>query len=153
MESAMNESHSEDNDELQQQLPARRSAPRGRFANSRRAKHKQQGMTLIEIMIVMVIMALVAAGAGFAIVPQLQKAKIKSTQQDAKAIAAAAEMYLAENKDCPSVQKLIEHKILNKKNHTKDAWDNEFTIECDEDGAVVKSGGPDGQMGNDDDIE
>ena len=46
-------------------------------------------MTLIEIMIVMVIMALVAAGAGFAIVPQLQKAKIKSTQQDGKAIASA----------------------------------------------------------------
>ncbi|HEX4353635.1 MAG TPA: prepilin-type N-terminal cleavage/methylation domain-containing protein [Polyangiales bacterium] len=120
---------------------------------ARRARKRRQGMTLIEIMIVMVIMALVAAGAGFAIVPQLQKAKIKSTQQDAKSIAAAAEMYMAENKDCPTVQKLLDSKILNKKNHTKDAWDNEFTIECDDDGAVVKSGGPDGQIGNDDDIE
>jgi general secretion pathway protein G len=119
----------------------------------RHSRKRQRGMTLIEIMIVMVIMALVAAGAGFAIVPQLTKAKIKSTQQDAKAIAAAAEMYLAENKDCPSVQKLIDSKILNKKNHTKDAWSNEFSIDCDEDGAVVKSAGPDGQMGNDDDIE
>ena len=140
----MNESHTEHNTSPRQQPSRRRRARRARG---------QQGMTLIEIMIVMVIMALVAAGAGFAIVPQLQKAKIKSTQQDAKAIAAAAEMYLAENKDCPSVQKLIEAKILNKKNHTKDAWDNEFTIECDSDGALVKSGGPDGQMGNDDDIE
>lgn len=118
-----------------------------------RKRYAQAGMTLIEIMIVMVIMALIAAGAGFAIVPQLQKAKIKSTQQDAKAIGAAAEMYLAENKDCPTVQKLIDQKILNKKNHTKDAWDNDFTIECDDDGPVVRSGGPDGQMGNDDDIE
>jgi general secretion pathway protein G len=118
-----------------------------------RKRYAQAGMTLIEIMIVMVIMALIAAGAGFAIVPQLQKAKIKSTQQDAKAIGAAAEMYMAENKDCPTVQKLIDSKILNKKNHTKDAWDNEFTIECDDDGPVVRSGGPDGQTGNDDDIE
>ena len=118
-----------------------------------RRRKRQHGMTLIEIMIVMVIMALVAAGAGFAIVPQLQKAKIKSTQQDSKAIASAAEMYMAENKDCPTVQKLLDEKILNKKNHTKDAWDNDFTIECDEDGAVVKSGGPDGQIGTEDDIE
>lgn len=124
--------------------------PRNRRARKRRA---QSGMTLIEIMIVMVIMALIAAGAGFAIVPQLTKAKVKSTQQDAKAIAAAAEMYLAENTGCPNVDKLVEAKILNKKNHTKDAWDNDFTIECDEDGPVVRSAGPDGQMGNDDDIE
>jgi general secretion pathway protein G len=110
-------------------------------------------MTLIEIMIVMVIMALIAAGAGFAIVPALGKAKIKSTQQDAKAIGAAAELYMAENKDCPTVQKLIDSRILNKKNHTKDAWDNEFNISCEDDGPVVRSSGPDGQMGNDDDIE
>jgi general secretion pathway protein G len=145
MENGMNDSHIEHTRSQAQEQ--RRRNPR------RRARKRQAGMTLIEIMIVMVIMALVAAGAGFAIVPQLQKAKVKSTQQDAKAIASAAEMYLAENKDCPSVPKLLEAKILNKKNHTKDAWDNEFAITCDEDGAVVKSAGPDGQMGNDDDIE
>ena len=132
--------------------PTRPIIPRKKQRRVRK-RYAQAGMTLIEIMIVMVIMALIAAGAGFAIVPQLQKAKVKSTQQDAKAIGAAAEMYLAENKDCPTVQKLIDQKILNKKNHTKDAWDNDFTIECDDDGPVVRSGGPDGQMGNDDDIE
>ena len=46
-------------------------------------------MTLIEIMVVMVIMALVATAAGFAILPQLQKAKIKQTSSDAKAMASA----------------------------------------------------------------
>ena len=142
LESSMSES--------QAHVALRIDDPRKRAARKRRA---QSGMTLIEIMIVMVIMALIAAGAGFAIVPQLTKAKVKSTQQDAKAIAAAAEMYMAENTGCPNVDKLVGAKILNKKNHTKDAWDNEFTIECDEDGPVVRSAGPDGQMGNDDDIE
>jgi general secretion pathway protein G len=134
------------------QLPVFELTPRKIRKRNRRAR-AQAGMTLIEIMIVMVIMALIAAGAGFAIVPQLTKAKIKSTQQDAKAISAAAEMYMAEEKGCPNVDKLVEMKILNKKNHTKDAWDNDFAIECDEDGPVVRSAGPDGQMGNDDDIE
>ena len=110
-------------------------------------------MTLIEIMIVMVIMALVAGGAAFAILPRLKEAKVKQTQQDAKKVASAAEMYLAENDDCPTVDKLVEEKILSAKSHVKDAWDNDFTIECDEDGATVKSAGPDKQMGSEDDIE
>jgi general secretion pathway protein G len=122
-------------------------------SSARKKRIAQAGMTLIEIMIVMVIMALIAAGAGFAIVPQLTKAKIKTTQSDAKAIAQASIMYMTENKDCPTVQKLVDQKILDRKQRTKDAWDNEYAIECDEDGPVVRSAGPDGQMGNDDDIE
>lgn len=110
-------------------------------------------MTLIEIMIVMVIMALVAGGAAFAILPRLKEAKVKQTQQDAKKVASAAEMYLSEHDDCPTVDKLVEEKILSAKSHTKDAWDNAYTIECDEDGATVKSAGPDKQMGSEDDIE
>jgi general secretion pathway protein G len=150
LESSMTESQAHAASTLNRHPSLKRPGDRRRTLRKRRA---QSGMTLIEIMIVMVIMALIAAGAGFAIVPQLTKAKIKSTQQDAKAIGAAAEMYIAENAGCPSVDKLVQAKILNKKNHTRDAWDNEFTIECDEDGPVVRSAGPDGQMGNDDDIE
>lgn len=124
--------------------------------NSRRfaqRKRRKQGMTLIEIMIVMVIMALVAGGAAFAVMPRLRKAKIDQTRQDAKKVASAAEMYMSEHDDCPSVDKLVEEKILSKKSRVTDAWDNAYTIECDEDGAIVKSAGPDEQMGSEDDIE
>jgi general secretion pathway protein G len=119
----------------------------------RRRQLRMEGMTLIEIMIVMVIMALVAGGAAFAILPRLKEAKVKQTQQDAKKVASAAEMYLSEHDDCPTVDKLVEEKILSAKSHTKDAWDNDYVIECDEDGATVKSSGPDKQMGSADDIE
>ncbi|HEX2675303.1 MAG TPA: prepilin-type N-terminal cleavage/methylation domain-containing protein, partial [Polyangiales bacterium] len=91
-----------------------------------RRRRAQQGMTLIEIMIVMVIMALVAGGAAFAILPRLKEAKVKQTQQDSKKIASAAEMYLSEHDDCPTVDKLVQLKILSKKSHTKDAWDNDY---------------------------
>jgi general secretion pathway protein G len=124
-----------------------------RARRARRHRLRKQGMTLIEIMIVMVIMALVAGGAAFAILPRLKDAKIKQTQQDAKKIASAAELYLSESDDCPTVDKLVEQKILSSKSNTKDAWDNDYAIECDEDGATVRSGGPDKQMGTEDDIE
>jgi len=122
--------------------------------NRRRQRHRRvEGMTLIEIMVVMVIMALVATAAGFAIIPQITKAKIKSTSGDAKAVASAVELYRSENDGCPTIQDLITDKILDKKTNTKDAWDNDFAIECDEDGATVRSAGPDEQMGTEDDIQ
>jgi len=125
-----------------------------RRARLRRTRQKAQaGMTLIEIMIVMVIMALVATAAGFAIIPQLNKAKVKQTSTDAKAIASAAEMYMAEHDECPTTEQLVQDKILAKDKNTKDAWGNDFSIDCDEDGATVKSAGPDEQMGSEDDIE
>lgn len=104
-------------------------------------------------MIVMVIMALIAAGAGFMILPNLQKAKVRQTGTDAKTIASAAEMYMAENNECPTVQALVEQKIISDRLATKDAWDNDFLIECDEDGPIVRSAGPDGEFGTEDDIE
>ena len=110
-------------------------------------------MTLIEIMVVMVIMALVATAAGFAILPQLKKAKIKQTSADAKAVASAAELFVAEHQNCPSMNDLVGEKILDKNRNTKDAWGNDFSIECDEDGVTVRSAGPDGRIGSEDDIQ
>ena len=119
-----------------------------------RARNKsREAMTLIEVMVVMVIMALVATAAGFAIVPQINKARVKQTSADAKAVASAAELYLTESDECPDVEKLVSEKILDKNKNTKDAWGNEFTIECNEDGATVKSNGPDEQAGTEDDIQ
>jgi general secretion pathway protein G len=124
-----------------------------RKQRARVRKRNLEAMTLIEVMVVMVIMALVATAAGFAIVPQITKARVKQTSADAKAVASAAELFLTENDDCPDVEKLVSEKILDKKKNTKDAWGNDFTIECDEDGATVKSAGPDEQMGTEDDIQ
>ncbi len=110
-------------------------------------------MTLIEIMVVMVIMALVATAAGFAILPALRRAKVKQTSGDAKAVASAAELYLSEHDNCPTVQDLVSEKILDKNKNTQDAWSHDFSIECDQDGVTVRSAGPDGQMGTEDDVQ
>ena len=128
----------------------------GRTARRRkrqRQHRRQQGMTLVEIMIVMAIIALIAGAAGFALIPQFTKAKVKQTSADAKTIASAAEMYMSEQDGCPSVEQLVSSKTLKQTASTKDAWGNEFAIECNEDGAVVRSGGPDEQMGTEDDIQ
>jgi general secretion pathway protein G len=132
---------------------SKRRAHTQRLARRRRQRRRREGMTLIEIMVVMVIMALVATAAGFAIIPQITKARIKQTSADAKAVASGVELYMAEHDDCPNIDQLLSEKILAKNKNTKDAWGNDFTIECDEDGAIVRSAGPDEQMGSEDDIQ
>lgn len=119
-----------------------------------RARKRREGMTLVEIMIVVIIMALIATAVGVAVVPRLNKARVDQTTSDVRAVLSAATMWVAENPggECPSVQKLVDDGQLNKSSRLKDAWENEFKIECEGEEPTVISGGPDGQMGNDDDI-
>lgn len=123
-------------------------------ARRTRARLAQQGMTLIEIMIVVVIMALIATGVGVAVIPQLEKAKIQETQAAVQAVRSAVTIYRATNNaDCATIDQLIEDKVLDKTKATTDAWDRDFRIECDGTEINVTSAGPDGQFDTEDDIK
>jgi general secretion pathway protein G len=109
-------------------------------------------MTLIEIMIVVLIMALIATGVSFAVLPRLKKAKINTTKSRLATVRGAVEMYLAENDDCPTIEVLVSERYISKK--PEDAWGRPFIIECEEGGEEVRviSIGPDGAQGTEDDI-
>ncbi|QQR89517.1 MAG: type II secretion system protein GspG [Myxococcales bacterium] len=121
--------------------------------NQRQHQSSLEGMTLVEIMVVMAIIALVAAGVGFALIPQFNKAKIKQTTADVQTVRSAAIIWLSDNTGCPSVGELIENKFLDQGARTQDAWGNDFRIECTSDDIEVSSGGPDGEFGTEDDIK
>ncbi len=120
---------------------------------SRRARLRREGMTLIEIMIVVVIMAMIATAVAVALMPQLEKARINATRTDAQTIRSAVQLYQLDHHDCPTADKMVEAQILDSGKKTTDAWDNEFQINCDGGNIVVISGGPDGQVGTDDDVQ
>ena len=115
---------------------------------------RRQGMTLIEIMIVVVIMALVATGVGIAVIPQLQKAKIRQAESAVATVRSAVQLYMATNNsnDCPTMDQLLEDKSIDKATATKDSWDHDFKIECDGTDVTVASAGPDGEFETEDDI-
>ena len=119
----------------------------------RLARRAVEGMTLVEIMVVVIIMALIATAVGVAVLPALTNAKKKTAKSDASTISAAATMWIAENSgECPTVATLREDGQLDRSKNEKDPWDADYVIECDGDSITVKSGGPDKQMGTDDDI-
>jgi general secretion pathway protein G len=118
----------------------------GRGAARRAA---ERGMTLIEIMIVVIIMAMIATGVAVAVMPQLEKSRIKTARSDVAAIRTAVQLYLADNPSgCPTVEDLKQSRLLDQAKRTTDPWDQEFVIKCQSgDDPEVYSIGPDKQEG------
>ncbi len=126
-----------------------------RLATLRAARklQSQRGMTLIEIMIVVVIMALVATGVSIAVIPQLNKARIKQAESAVETVRTAVQLYVATNNaNCATMDQLIEDKAIDKSKATTDPWDRAYRIECDGTEITVISAGPDGEFDTDDDI-
>lgn len=115
----------------------------------------QRGMTLIEIMIVVAIIAMVAGGVAVVAMPKMKEAQIKSAETGARVIRnAVSQWQLAENEygTCPTVSQLIEDKQLDAGQNTVDPWGEDYTITCADDEVVVASMGPDKKKGSKDDI-
>ena len=136
-------------------MEARTDMDTARMARRARARRRREGMTLVEIMIVVIIMALIATAVGVAVLPQLQRARVNQTRADAQEVRSAVLLYLGQEagEDCPTMDELVEAGVLDHSRRTQDAWDNAFVVECDGDDIVVRSSGPDGQPGTEDDIQ
>ncbi len=121
--------------------------------NLRRAASR--GMTLIEIMIVVSIIAMVAAGVAVVAIPKMKEAQIKAAETGARTIRnAVSQWQLAENEysECPNVSQLVQDKQLDAGQTTVDPWGEEYEISCADDEVVVASKGPDKKKGSKDDI-
>jgi general secretion pathway protein G len=113
----------------------------------------QGGFTLIEIMIVITIFAMMAGGVAVALLPQLEKAKIKTTKTDAQALRSAVMLYVADNpRNCPTVEDLVSERYLDGSRRTTDAWETPYHISCEDGDISVFSAGPDLEFSTEDDI-
>ncbi len=127
-----------------------------------RAAHPQAGMTLIEIMIVLAIIALVMGLlVGPAVINSLQKAKIDAARAMTKQIEGAyAKWAMDAEKDCPdSIDDLKQALGKKKVDQVKDPYGHEYVLKCGDqapeecEGFCVLSMGKDGKEGTADDIK
>lgn len=112
----------------------------------------RRGVTLVEVLIVVAIMAVISAGAALLVIPELNKAKVKSAVTGAQTIRQAIDSYRIDDPNsCPQMKDLIDDKKIDPKK-TDDPWGKQYKVLCDEDDIHVISFGPDGQEGGKDDI-
>ncbi len=118
-----------------------------------RSQHLR-GVTLIEVMIVVVILGMIAGGVAVAVFPKLKKAQIDTTTTSARALRSVAETWRSEHASdqCPTPQVLMNDHAIDSASKITDAWDDPFTIICQEDETIVTSPGPDKKDNTKDDI-
>lgn len=130
-----------------------KSVMRHRAARAHR-RARSRGVTLVEVLIVVAIMALIAGGVGFLILPRFRDAQKDQALQNARRIRGVAITFVAlKPGDCPTIESLIAEKQLDGSQNTKDPWGGDYTITCEGvDEIIVSSPGPDQTEGNEDDI-
>ncbi|MFO0678762.1 MAG: prepilin-type N-terminal cleavage/methylation domain-containing protein [Polyangiaceae bacterium] len=119
------------------------------------SRASSRGVSLVEVMIVVVIMGLIAGGVAAVAIPRLAEARIKTTQTNALELRKAAMTWHADHTDsCPTPQVLVKDKAIDATSKITDAWEMPYEIVCDEqaDEITVVSPGPDKKKGTQDDI-
>ncbi|MDX2051247.1 MAG: type II secretion system protein GspG [Polyangiaceae bacterium] len=111
-----------------------------------------RGVTLVEVMIVVAIMAMVAGGVALVVIPKFKKAQVDTAESGARVIRQAVQQWQMSNADCPTVSQLVQQKLLDKGANTVDPWGNRFQINCDNDEITVSTAGPDKKTGTADDV-
>ena len=108
------------------------------------------GMTLVEIMIVVIVMALIASGVAYAVVPSITGARETQTENDCKMLQNAVSIYMMQNGACPES---FADLSISGGSRRVDPWGQDFVIICNlDDEPQVYSLGPDGEQGTGDDI-
>lgn len=128
--------------------------PRSTSALRRARRQLARGVTLIEVLIVVAILSMIAAGVTVAVLPKFQEAAVKNTETNAREIRNAVQRWrgLRGGSDCPSISQLVQDKEIDSASKTEDAWSMPYKIGCTEDDVIVSSAGPDKKEGTKDDI-
>ena len=122
-----------------------------------RKRRAERGMTLIEIMVVVIIIGLVGTAVAVNVFGNLAEAKVKTAKSDLAKISEAVDTYKVLRGRFPTTEEglglLVQEKLLkpNKEGKVKDPWDREYVYlspgQVHADAYDVKSYGADGAPG------
>jgi general secretion pathway protein G len=109
-----------------------------------------RGMTLIEIMVVLVILGLIAGAIGYNVFNRLKEAQIDTARLNLRKLSDSIDIYRVENGQLPDGLGQLVPKII--KDLPKDPWQQEYKYVRQGENYDVYSYGPDKAQGGGDDI-
>lgn len=123
------------------------------MSKTNKRRRRRAGVTLIEIMVVLVIMSLIASAVGVTVVKMIERARIDTTKTRARSIQQAVITYLFDNPNsCPDVDTLLKANVIDRTTDPRDGWSRAFSVECEGTTIHVRSAGSDGEFGSEDDL-
>lgn len=112
-------------------------------------RRAQAGMTLIEIMVVVMIMGLIMASVGYAVFRWYRRAQKKTTMTTIDSVVKALWMWRQEEKEkasggerCPSSLDVLVPEYIKNKRSLRDSWGNALKFRCGTENFCVWSMGP-----------
>lgn len=120
----------------------------------RRARNSRAGVTLVEVLIVVAIMAMLAGGVALFALPKFKEAQVSTAKTGAQVIRRAVQDWQRVNNEssCPTMSQLVQGKHLDSASNTDDPWGQAFVLACTDDDVFVMSAGPDKKKDTKDDI-
>ena len=116
----------------------------------------KRGFTLVEMLVVIAIIGMLATLAVKNLMPSMQTASITTAEAGARSLYGDCVTYQMKHKKYPtSLDQLCEgdDPILESDKPLYDPWDNKYELEMKgKNRLIIKSAGPDGEFGTEDDI-
>ncbi|MDH5751821.1 MAG: type II secretion system major pseudopilin GspG [Deltaproteobacteria bacterium] len=131
-----------------------------------RKKRRHAGVTFLEVLVVLIILALIAGIVGTQLMGEAEKAKAEATRIQIKSLESSLNLYRLHNSGYPTTEQSLQALLtrpelgvipqnwqgpyLNSNSLPKDGWKNEFVYISDGRDYTVISLGADGQEGGSD---
>jgi len=116
-----------------------------------KGRRAPRGMTLIEIMVVLVILGLIAGAVTVAVIPRINEARVSTAKLDISSLENALKLYYARTGKFPDTATgfkiLLDQQLIEKP--PKDPWGNDYVYLLENGRPVITSYGADGAPGGD----
>jgi len=116
-----------------------------------KGRRAPRGMTLIEIMVVLVILGLIAGAVTVAVIPRINEARVSTAKLDISNLENALKLYYARTGRFPDTATgfkiLLDQQLIERA--PKDPWGNDYVYLLENGRPVITSYGADGAPGGD----